>query len=126
MVGLLLCSPFSTESVAMRNRELRGEARISVRQRGTLKAEIDWFPCLIQDMSGSGFLVLCSREVVVGQVLDFRCELFPGKRLECKIEVRHVSDAGVGTRIVEIDQRGADLCQLYLQEQYSERLNRSG
>lgn len=126
MVGLLLCSPFSTESVAMRNRELRGEARISVRQRGTLKAEIDWFPCLIQDMSGSGFLVLCSREVVVGQVLDFRCELFPGKRLECKIEVRHVSDAGVGTRVVEIDQRGADLCQLYLQEQYSERLNRSG
>ncbi len=110
----------------MRNRELRGEARISVRQRGTLKAEIDWFPCLIQDMSGSGFLVLCSREVVVGQVLDFRCELFPGKRLECKIEVRHVSDAGVGTRVVEIDQRGADLCQLYLQEQYSERLNRSG
>jgi hypothetical protein len=91
-----------------------------------LKAEIDWFPCLIQDMSGSGFLVLCSREVVVGQVLDFRCELFPGKRLECKIEVRHVSDAGVGTKIVDIDPRGADLCQLYLQEQYSEKLNRSG
>ena len=106
--------------------ELRAEARIAVRQRGTLKAEIDWFPCLIHDMSGGGFLIMCTREVAVGQVLDFRCELFPGRRLECKIEVRHISDATIGTKIVEIDQRGRDLCQLFLQEQYSEKLNRSG
>jgi len=111
---------------AMRPRELRAEARISVRQRGTLKAEIDWFPCLIHDMSGSGFLIMCTRELTVGQVLDFRCELFPARRLECRIEVRHISDAGIGTKIVEIDQRGIDLCQLFLQEQFSDKLNRSG
>lgn len=110
----------------MRTRELRGEARIAVRQRGSLKAEIDWFPCLVHDMSGSGFLLMCSRDVAVGQVLDFRCELFPGKRLECRIEVRHVAEACIGTKIVEIDERGSKLCQLFLEEQYSEKLNRSG
>lgn len=110
----------------MRTGDLRAEARITVRQRGSLKAEIDWFPCLIHDMSGSGFLLICSRRVEVGQTLDFRCELFPGKRLECRVEVRHVSDEGVGAKIIDIDDRGANLCQLFLQEQYSERLNRSG
>jgi len=110
----------------MRPKELRAEARILVRQRGTLNAGEEWFPCLIHDMSGIGFLIICTRELAVGQVLDFRCELFPAKRVECKIEVRHVGDAGVGTKIIEIDPRGADLCQLFLQEQYSEKLNRSG
>jgi len=32
----------------------------------------------------------------------------------------------VGTKIVEIDERGSKLCQLYLQEQFSVRLNKSG
>ena len=111
---------------AMKNQELRAEARIAVRQRGDLKAQVEWFPCLVHDMSGGGFLLMCSRDVEVGQVLDFRCELFPEKRLECRIEVRHVSDAGVGTKIVEIDERGSKLCELFLQEQFSVRLNKSG
>ena len=106
----------------MKNRELRAEARIAVRQRGDLKAQVDWFPCLVHDMSGGGFLLMCSRDVEVGQVLDFRCELFPEKRLECRIEVRHVGDAGVGTRIIEIDERGSKLCQL---DRKSTRLNSS-
>jgi hypothetical protein len=32
----------------------------------------------------------------------------------------------MGTKIVGIDKRGASLFQSYLQEMYSERLNRSG
>ena len=48
------------------------------------------------------------------------------KNLECKLEVRHVNETGIGARIVAIDQKGSDLCQLYLQEQYADRLNRSG
>jgi hypothetical protein len=110
----------------MKTQDLRAEARIPVRQRGTLNAGETWFPCLIQDMSENGFLIMCSRELTVGQVLEFRCELFPAKLLECKIEVRHVGDTGLGTKIVEIDKRGASLCQLFLQEQYSDRLNKSG
>jgi hypothetical protein len=77
-------------------------------------------------MSENGIFLMCSRELTVGQVLDFRCELFPGKLLECKIEVKHVGESSVGTKIIDIDKRGASLCQLFLQEQYSDRLNKSG
>ncbi|HEX9685500.1 MAG TPA: PilZ domain-containing protein [Burkholderiales bacterium] len=112
----------------MKGRELRAEARIAVRERGSLKggtlhAGEDWFPCMVQDMSDSGFLILCSKELSVGQVLEFRCELFPGRSLNCSIEVRHVSSNGMGTKVVEIDGRGTRLIELYLQEQYSLKLN---
>ncbi len=112
----------------MKGRELRAEARIAVRERGSLKGEAlntgdAWFPCIVQDMSDSGFLILCGKDLSVGQDLDFRCELFPEKTLNCKIEVRHISPSGMGTRITEIDSRGTGLIQLYLQEQYSLKLN---
>ena len=113
---------------AMRGRELRAEARIAVKERGSVKegslgAGDDWFPCMVQDMSDNGFLILCSKEVPVGQVLEFRCQLFPEKTLNCKIEVRHVSPHGTGTKVVEIDSRGSSLVKLYLEEQYSLKLN---
>ena len=110
----------------MRTQELRAEARVEVRQRGTLSAGEEWFPCLVQDMSSIGFLLMCSRSLSVGQILEFKCQLFPDKLLTCKLEVVHVTDGGVGTKIIDIEPKGTDLCQLFLQEQYSERLNKSG
>ena len=107
----------------MKGRELRAEARISVRERGSLNSGDAWFPCMVQDMSDSGFQILCGKELSVGQVLDFRCELFPEKTLNCKIEIRHINGSGMGTKIIEIDKRGTSLVQLYLQEQYSLKLN---
>ena len=117
----------------MKGRELRAEARIPVREKGSLSAgslstgTLDtgdaWFPCVVKDMSDNGFLILCSKELSVGQVLDFRCELFPEKTLNCKIEIRHISSSGMGTKITEIEKRGSGLIELYLQEQYSLKLN---
>jgi hypothetical protein len=112
----------------MKGRELRAEARIAVKEKGSLSAGSlntgdAWFPCVVQDMSDSGFQILCSKDLSVGQVLEFRCELFPEKTLNCKIEVRHISPSGMGTKVTEIDRRGTGLIQLYLQEQYSLKLN---
>ena len=112
----------------MKGRELRAEVRIPVKEKGSLSAGSvnvgdAWFPCVVQDMSDSGFLILCSKELTVGLALEFRCELFPEKTLNCKIEVRHVSPSGMGTKVMEIDKRGSGLIQLYLQEQYSLKLN---
>jgi len=112
----------------MKGRELRAEARIPVKEKGSLSTGSvnigdAWFPCVVQDMSDSGFLILCTKELTVGQALEFRCELFPEKTLNCKIEVRHISAAGMGTKVTEIDKRGSGLVQLYLQEQYSLKLN---
>ena len=110
----------------MRMQEQRAEPRMSVSRRAQLKSGELWFPCLVQDMSKKGFFLVSSREHKVGQSLDLRCALYPEKNLECKVEVKHVNEMGVGAQIVQIDQKGLDLCQLYLQEQYAERLNRSG
>jgi len=118
---------------AMKGRELRAEARIAVKEKASLKSGAvaagasssgdDWFPCVVQDMSDSGFLIMCSQELAVGQVLEFRCVLFPEKTLNCRIQVRHISPRGVGTKVVEIGERGANLIKLYLEEQYSLKLN---
>ena len=110
----------------MRTQEMRAETRIPVSQRGTLTAGDAWYPCLVQDMTTKGFFIVSSREHAVGQALGFRCAFSPEKLLECKVEVRHVNDTGMGAKIVEIDEKGANLCQLYLQEQYADKLNRSG
>jgi hypothetical protein len=110
----------------MKTSDLRAEARLSITQRASLSSGGDWFPCMVLDMSDKGFLLMSSRDVVVGQVLEFKCELFAGKVLECKLEIRHIGDAGVGTKIVEIDQKAKDISRLFLQEQYSGKLNQSG
>ncbi len=119
---------------ALKGRELRAEARIPVKEKASLRggelvavaeatADDGWFPCVVQDMSDTGFLILCSKEVSVGQILEFRCQLFPEKTLNCRIQVRHISPKGMGTKVVEIDSRGSRLIELYLEEQYSLRLN---
>lgn len=83
------------------------------------------FPCLVLDISDGGFLIMPTVTLEEGQVVDFGCELYPDKPLECKIEVRHVGEAGAGTKITEIDDKGHTLVQLFLQEHYSSRLDRT-
>lgn len=109
----------------MTHTDLRANARVSTSRRGTLKFGSASFPCLVLDISDGGFLIMPTVTLEEGQVIDFGCELYPGKSLACKIEVRHVGDSGVGTKITEIDEKGARLCQLYLQEHYSGRLDRA-
>ena len=108
---------------AMKGRDVRAEARITVKEKASLCMGDVWFPCVIQDMSDSGFLILCGKELAVGQLFDIRCELYPEKTLNCRIEVRHVGPSGIGTKVAEIDGRGRSLLNLYLEEQYSLKLN---
>ena len=107
----------------MKAKDLRAVTRVPVTQRGSLKFGDTWKPCLILDMSESGILLMSNLEFPVGITLDFKCELFPGRFLKCKLEVKHVKDTEVGTKIVEIDSEGAKLCRLYLQEHFSNKLD---
>jgi hypothetical protein len=38
----------------------------------------------------------------------------------------HVDDTRLGTKIIEIDKPGSNLCQAYLEEQYAVRLAKLG
>ena len=110
----------------MQSRELRAEARIAVTEGGQLNTGETWFPCVVLDMSNSGFQILCARDISVGQVLDFRCELLPQKVLDCRLEVIHLNDDALGAKIVEIDQAGQDLCRQFLKQQHSDNLDKLG
>ena len=106
----------------MTTHELRAEARIPVTQRGSLSAGDVWFPCMVLDVSNSGFLMVCNKQLVAGQIFDFRCELYPGKFLDCKIEVMHSNDDSAGTMITEIDEKATQLFHMYLEEKYAVKL----
>ncbi len=108
--------------------ELRTAKRISVTRKGVLTSEDDPLAltalaeqntCLIQDMSETGFLLLTTERFWEGQILGFRCELLPGRVLECKVEVVHVGDSVIGTKVVEIDDAGVELCKAFLRDQFS-------
>ncbi len=108
--------------------ELRSAKRISVTRKGVLTVEDDplaltalahQYTCLIQDMSQTGFLLLSTEKFWTGQILGFRCELLPGRVLECKVEVVHVGDSVVGAKIVEIDAEGSELCKAFLRDQFT-------
>jgi|SRR5687767_3826458 hypothetical protein len=113
----------SNRGVPMPTHEMRAEARIPVTQRGNLSAGDKWFPCMVLDVSNSGFLMVCNKHLVTGQIFDFRCELYPGKTFECKIEVMHSNDDSAGTMITDIDEKAAALFQMYLEEKYAVKLD---
>src|ERR1700720_3254790 len=102
--------------------ELRAEMRVPITQRGTLLAPSAPCPCLIQEFSSKGFLIMCAAKVQVGDILDLKCELYPGRVLECQIEVRHINDDCIGTKVLNVSDAGLKLCRQFIEEHYS--LNR--
>jgi hypothetical protein len=107
----------------MTKADLRTERRLQAGRRATLTLQGTTSACLIQDVSTKGFLIMASKEFAVGDLVDLKCELNPGKVLECKIEVRHrTSDGCLGTQIVEINEPAKRLCEQFIEEHYAERL----
>jgi hypothetical protein len=108
----------------MAKADSRTEKRINQGRRGTLTASGASTPCVIQDMSTRGFLIMSTKPFDVGQVAQLKSELYPGQVLTCDIEVRHVTDEGccLGTRIVEISPAASNLCRQFIEEHYAERL----
>jgi PilZ domain len=103
----------------MKTQELRAELRFPITQRGTLGGPGVSFPCLIQDFSSNGFLIMCTAMVQVGDILELKCELYPNRILDCKIEVRHINNDLLGTKIVEMSKEGAMLCRQFIDEHVS-------
>lgn len=103
----------------MNKTDLRAELRLEVSNKGWLVLGNNVVPCMLRDMSDTGLLIICSEQIEVGQTLRFFCELFPKKVLDCMIEIVHISDVGVGAKIIDLDVRRSNLIQVYLQEVYA-------
>ena len=108
----------------MDHKELRASLRIAVTTRGALEAGEMHFPCIVQDMSDDGMLFICTRDLEIGQVLDFSCELYPDQPFECKLEVVHITNGGVGAKIIGLDQAASDLMHSFLDERANEKMRR--
>jgi PilZ domain len=107
-------------------RDRRAERRVPVTRRAKLIQGAHSYPCLLQDFSGKGFFIISNRKFFVGQSLELKCELYPKEVLHCKVEVIHINETSIGTRITDIDADGTALLQQFLQEYYALKLNQSG
>jgi hypothetical protein len=107
-------------------KEMRSEPRLSQRRRGTLTVDGAVSPCLLQDFSTKGFLIMSTRHFSVGNVLELSAELYPGQVLNCKVQVRRVDEDCYGTMIVDISEPCARLCKRFVEEIYSDRLKFAG
>jgi len=108
----------------MDHKELRASLRIAVTRRGALETGERHFPCIVQDMSDDGLLFICTRDLEIGQILDFSCELYPDESFECKLEVVHITNGGVGARIVNLDEKTRELIHSFLEERATEKMRR--
>ena|SRR6476661_1661253 len=113
-------------SAQKKSQERRTERRVKVSRRATLLDGTTPLPCLIEDFSTGGFFIISNQDLFyVGQILELKCELYPEKVLLCKIEIRHIAETCLGTKILEISKDATVLLNQFLQEYYSLKLNQS-
>ena len=101
-------------------RELPRDARFPHSRRGELSYKGTRFPCLIQDISVSGFFIICVRNPVVGQELGVRFELTPGHFHQCKIRVQHIDNGCLGAAITDAGEQEDTVFQQFVEKRFRE------
>jgi PilZ domain len=96
----------------------RNSMRIPVSYRGTINDGQNTRKCLIQDVSGSGLLIVSTVPYQPGDILGLECEFGEGRFLTCTVEVRHCDDdLCMGVKIVEISAQSAGGLQHYVEDE---------
>lgn len=104
----------------------RAEVRVAMSHIGSLSSPATWVPCLIQDISSNGFQIICDEKratgdapTTVGETFELKWFPYPDKVLQCRIEIRHITDQCIGTRTVEISDENLLLCRRYIHDRVS-------
>ena len=113
--GIALCG---AEFAVPAKLELRDDLRIELGRRGWLSSGGTTIPCVIENISTQGFFIMSTTTYPVGAVVDLKCELFPQRFLQCRIEVVRIADSCMGARIVEINAYARNLCRQFIEERY--------
>ena len=89
-------------------RDVRSEPRLADSKKGVLSNKEVWSPCLIQNISGNGFMILCDYKSAVGdlppklgEVLNLKWSAHDDEVEYCRIEVRHITDGYFGALVLE-------------------------
>jgi len=116
--GIVLCgSEFTTAQKA----QLRDESRVPITRRAWISSARGWLPCLIENMSTQGFLIMSNSALPLGAVMELKCELYAERILRCCLEVTHVTDSCMGTKIVKISGYSLNLCREFIGDHYLSR-----
>ena len=105
---------------------LRDSPRFAVTPKSDIFFNDKTYKALVQDLSDSGMLLVCSREFGVGDILGVHLNLAPGVTVDCEVEVRHSAELGTGVKIDYMDDANRKNYQAYLQEFFSQQLNKLG
>jgi len=104
-------------------RELPRYRRFPYSRRGELSYEGTYFPCLIQDISAKGLLIVCARDIVVGQELMVSFELIPGHVYRSTIRVQHIGDGCFGAKIIAAGEHDEQVFGQYVEKRFKESKN---
>ena len=106
--------------------QLRKSPRLTVTPKSDIFFEDKLYRALVQDLSDGGMLLLCTWEFAPGTIIGVHLNLAPGVAVDCEVEVRHSTDAGIGVKIDYMDDANRKAYLAYLQEFFSQDLNKLG
>lgn len=113
--GITLCG---AEFASPPKGDLREDSRIQIRLRGWLAVGDRMLPCLIENMSTQGFLLMSTTTFAAGTVMGLKCALHSERYLQCTIRIAHVTDCCMGAQIVDISAHNLSLCREVIAEYY--------
>ena len=114
--GVALCG---AEFAEPPKRDLREEFRILLRRSGWLSSGDTWVPCIIENVSAQGFLIMSNTTFPAGTIVGLKCELFPKRFLRCGIQVVHITDTCMGAKIVEMNGYALYLFREFFEDYYA-------
>jgi len=114
--GVALCG---AEFAEPPKRDLREEFRIPLRRNGWLSSSDTWVPCIIENVSAQGFLIMSNTTFPAGAVVVLKCELFPQRFLQCRIQVVHITDTCMGVKIIEMNGYAFAIFREFFEEYYA-------
>ena len=107
-------------------RSLRSSPRFAVKMKCSIFVEDKLSPAMVHDLSDGGMLLMCNRDFKQGTIFGVHLNLSTGAAVDCEVEVRNRSEMGTGVKIDYIDDQNRKRYQAYLQEFFSNQLNKSG
>lgn len=90
-------------------RDLRGEVRLRESLKGQVGYRDTVYPCMLEDFSEKGMLLLSNAAVAVGERVAVELQICEGQSLPCVVDVRHVNRDSFGGKIIEIAPRNLSL-----------------
>lgn len=105
---------------------LRSSPRFAITSKCGIFYKDKMYKGMVQDLSDGGMLLMCNLDFEPGTIFGVHLDLSSSVAVDCEVEVRNTSDAGIGVKIDYMDDQNRKLYQSYLQDILSGQLNKLG